>query len=92
MPAAPGSAEIAKIRTAEPEAKIVIATHHAPVLDANPPQYRGGALAPAFVSDLRGELDCWRPNLWVFGHTHHNLDQMIGETLTPVASARLHRP
>jgi hypothetical protein len=44
-------AEIAKIRAADPDAKIVVATHHAPILEANPPQYRGGALAPAFTSN-----------------------------------------
>jgi predicted phosphodiesterase len=73
-------AEIAKIRTAESTARIIIATHHAPILGANPPQYRGGALAPAFVSDMSSEITAWRPDLWVFGHTHHDVDQTIGET------------
>jgi predicted MPP superfamily phosphohydrolase len=73
-------AEIAKIRDAESDAKIVVATHHAPILEANPPQYRGGALAPAFVSDLRGEIAAWRPDLWVCGHTHHNIDETVGGT------------
>jgi hypothetical protein len=73
-------AEIMKIRAADPNAKIVIVTHHAPVLEANPPQYRGGALAPAFVSDMHAEIASWRPDLWVFGHTHHDIDATVGRT------------
>lgn len=74
------AAEIAKIRAADPDAKIVVATHHAPILAANPSQYRGGALAPAFVSDMQNEISVWRPNLWVFGHTHHDVDETIDAT------------
>jgi Icc-related predicted phosphoesterase len=73
-------AEVEKIRVDDPEAQIIIVTHHAPILDANPPQYRGGALAPAFVSDMRAEIEAWQPALWVFGHTHHDIDMRIGET------------
>jgi hypothetical protein len=73
-------AEVGKIRVDDPAAKIVIVTHHAPILEANPPQYQGGSLAPAFVSDMRAEIEAWRPALWVFGHTHHDVDTRIGET------------
>lgn len=54
-------AEVAKIRAEDPDAKVVVATHHAPIVEANPPQYRGGALAPAFASDMRAENAEWRP-------------------------------
>ena len=72
--------EIEKIRDDEPDAKIVIVTHHAPILGANPPQYRGGALSPAFVSDMRAEIEIWRPTLWIFGHTHFDVNEMVGVT------------
>jgi hypothetical protein len=47
---------------------VVVVTHHGPIPDANPPQYRGGELVPAFVSDLRSEILEWQPDLW-FGGT-----------------------
>jgi len=71
---------IKRIRSTDPFAKIVIVTHHAPILEANQPQYHGGSLSPAFVSDMRAEIEAWRPALWVFGHTHHDVDMTIGET------------
>jgi Icc-related predicted phosphoesterase len=74
------AAEVENIRAGDSNAQIVIVTHHAPILEANPPQYQGGVLAPAFVSDMRAEIEAWRPVLWVFGHTHYDVDMMIGET------------
>lgn len=59
---------------------VVIMTHHAPLLEANPPHYRGGALAPAFVSDLRQEILEWQPDVWVWGHTHFSLQTQVGRT------------
>jgi hypothetical protein len=59
---------------------VVIATHHAPLLEANPPQHQGGELTPAFVSDLRQEILDWAPDLWVFGHTHFSMRDRIGKS------------
>jgi len=72
--------EVATIRGKTPDAKIVIVTHHAPILEANPPQYRNSASAPAFVSNMRPEIAKWRPALWISGHTHHSFDLMHGTT------------
>jgi hypothetical protein len=55
-------------------------THHAPIPDANPPVYRGGDLAPAFVSDMRAEIQTWAPDLWAWGHTHYSMEDRIGRT------------
>jgi hypothetical protein len=59
---------------------VVVVTHHGPIPDANPPQYRGGELVPAFVSDLRSEILEWQPDLWVWGHTHHSMRDRLGRT------------
>jgi predicted phosphodiesterase len=59
---------------------VVIVTHHAPIPDAIPPQHRGSDLSPAFASDLRAEIESWRPDLWVWGHTHHSMDTQLGGT------------
>jgi 3',5'-cyclic AMP phosphodiesterase CpdA len=72
--------EVEKIRANDTNAKIVIVTHHAPIIDGAAPEYRGDVLSPAFVSDLSAEIRAWRPNLWVFGHTHFDVDKMVGGT------------
>jgi hypothetical protein len=59
---------------------VIVMTHHAPIPDGNPPQYRGGDLAPAFVSDMRQEIMDWQPDLWVWGHTHHSMQTELGST------------
>lgn len=59
---------------------VIIMTHHAPIPDANPPRYEGGELAPAFVSDLRSEILDWKPDLWVWGHTHFSMEDQLGGT------------
>lgn len=59
---------------------VIVVTHHAPIPDANPPQYRGGELSPAFVSDMRSEILQWQPDLWVWGHTHYSMRDRIGQT------------
>lgn len=59
---------------------VVVMTHHAPIPDANPPHYRGGDLAVAFVSDMRREILSWQPDLWVWGHTHYSMRDQLGRT------------
>lgn len=73
--------EIGAIRAAEgDEADILIVTHHAPISDGIAPHFRSGKFSPAFASDLRAEIDNWQPKAWLFGHTHHSVDLVIGKT------------
>ncbi|WP_424363036.1 metallophosphoesterase [Methylocystis parvus] len=73
--------ETARIRSAEgDEAEIVLVTHHAPIPEANAPDYRGNRLAPAFASDMRAEIAEWRPTAWIWGHTHWTMEAAIGQT------------
>lgn len=73
--------EVERIRVGDGDgARILIVTHHAPVPQGNAPQFTGGSLAPAFASDLTGEIAAWRPSAWFFGHTHHSLDMTVGGT------------
>ena len=60
---------------------VIVMTHHAPIPDAIPPKYRGNDLSPAFASDLRSQIKDWRPNLWVWGHTHYSTRAELGRTL-----------
>ncbi len=67
------AAEVSRIRSDEGlDAKILIVTHHAPHGEGGAPNYRGGALSPAFASDLTAEIMAWRPTAWIFGHTHYS--------------------
>jgi predicted phosphodiesterase len=58
----------------------VVISHHAPIPEAIPPRYRGDALSPAFASDLRSEIEAWKPDLWVWGHTHNSMETRVGAT------------
>ncbi|EJD55160.1 Ser/Thr protein phosphatase superfamily protein [Auricularia subglabra TFB-10046 SS5] len=69
-------AEIARLQQEEPQRRIVVLTHHAPTFDGtSDPKYVGGPTNSGFATELVGGA-CWAPNVqvWVFGHTHWNLD------------------
>lgn len=58
----------------------VVITHHAPVV---PPatRYRDSPLRPAFnATDVRGLIERFQPDLWVYGHTHECDDHLVGRT------------
>lgn len=61
---------IATIRAAEPEAPILIVTHHAPSIQGIPLDKRDDLLAPAYASNLEAEITAWHPLAWVHGHLH----------------------
>lgn len=67
-------------RTRDEGDLLVVMTHHAPIPDANPPQFQGGELSPAFVSDMRQEIIDWKPDLWVWGHSHFSMEDRLGCT------------
>lgn len=52
----------------------IIVSHHAPS-PAVAGQVNG--LSPAFVSDLDGWIGTYRPDAWLFGHTHRRLDAIV---------------
>lgn len=68
-----------KLSEGDPERTIVV-THHAPIPQSIPPRFHNGVLSPAFASDLRDVIRKSQPALWIYGHTHYDLDFMIGRT------------
>jgi len=60
--------------------KIVIVSHHAPSNLSEQEEYKNGYLSAAFVSNLDDFIKSSNINLWVHGHTHHNVDYMLGNT------------
>lgn len=60
--------------------KTVIVTHHAPSGRSTPQQYKDDLLSASFSSNLEKLLAQYDINLWVHGHTHHNVDYMLSGT------------
>jgi predicted phosphodiesterase len=61
-------------------ARTVVVTHHAPSARSIPPFYKGSPLNPAFASNLDALVAESRVPLWIHGHTHFNVDYLIGQT------------
>ncbi|WP_231896513.1 metallophosphoesterase [Halomonas sp. HL-93] len=51
----------------------VVISHHAPMRDCIPDQYKGDALSPAFASHLPQLMG--HMNLWIHGHVHEPVDR-----------------
>ncbi len=65
----------------------VVATHHAPSLGSVRPQSRNIPHKAGFASNLDDLILKYAPELWIHGHTHHNVDYVLGATRI-VASQR----
>ncbi|PIP00654.1 metallophosphoesterase [Pleomorphomonas carboxyditropha] len=72
--------EIARVRANDPDSAIVVATHHAPTPDAIRPSSSGEWISAAYASDMRAEIESWRPDLWCWGHAHYGVDDDLGTT------------
>ena len=62
--------------------KLIVMTHHAPLLQSCHPKHLGSPLSSAFETDLSQLI---RANehikLWLHGHTHHSDVRTIGKTI-----------
>jgi predicted MPP superfamily phosphohydrolase len=65
----------AELGAAEPGVKRIVVTHHAPA--AQVLGKRVGQVAPAYASDIIGQFEPSRLDLWVHGHTHFRHDSVI---------------
>lgn len=65
----------AALRRYDPEAKIVVVTHHAPSVAflGN----RDGKIAPAYATELLEEFADYRIDAWVHGHTHYRHESVV---------------
>jgi hypothetical protein len=61
-------------------ARTIVVTHHAPSARSIPPFYQGSPLNPAFASNLDVLVTDSGVPLWIHGHTHFNVDYLIGRT------------
>lgn len=61
-------------------ARTIIITHHAPSCRSIPPFYAGNVLNAAFASNLDALVESADVPLWIHGHTHYNVDYVLGST------------
>lgn len=57
--------------------KTVVITHHAPSLKCQHKLYDYSAIATGFLSDMDDLVA--QADVWIYGHTHSNLDSKIGD-------------
>lgn len=59
---------------------IIVATHHVPSFQLIAPEYEGSKLNGAFTVDLTEYIQSSPIEYWIYGHSHHNVDKIIGTT------------
>lgn len=59
--------------------KKVLVCHHGVTNQSIDPRFKGDASNGAFVSDLSKELEKWGFDLCIHGHTHYDIDYMVGK-------------
>ena len=65
----------------ESDAKhIVVVTHHLPTLEVVAPQHKGSVLNSAFATELGDFIADSLIGVWIYGHSHANIDATIGNT------------
>ena len=60
--------------------KIVVVTHHLPTFAAIEDRHKGRVLNAAYATELGNYITSSRITAWIYGHSHHSTDLMIGNT------------
>ena len=59
---------------------IVVATHHVPSFQLVSPDFKGSPINGAFTAELGNFIAYSRIDYWIYGHSHRNIDRIIGNT------------
>ncbi len=59
---------------------IVVVTHHLPSYTVVNPYYKGDSLTSAFATELGDYIAGSRINVWIYGHSHSNINAQLGNT------------
>ena len=59
---------------------IVVATHHVPSFELVSPDFMGSSINGAFTAELGNFIAYSHIDYWIYGHSHRNIDKMIGQT------------
>jgi Icc-related predicted phosphoesterase len=60
--------------------RTIVVTHHAPSARSEAPYHGNSPLNPAFASNLNSLIEGNGVPLWIHGHTHYNVDYVLGST------------
>jgi len=59
---------------------IVVATHHVPSFQLASPDFTGSKINGAFTVELEQYIESSPIEYWIYGHSHRNIDKVIGKT------------
>lgn len=62
--------------------RCIVVTHFVPTMQCIADFYRNDPLNPYFINDLDGIMDDYKPELWLFGHTHTPFDKLHSNGVT----------
>ena len=58
----------------------IVVTHHVPSFQLMAEEFRGSLINGAFTSNLDKMIENLPINYWIYGHSHRNIEKVIGET------------
>ena len=58
----------------------IVVTHHVPSNLLNAKEFEGSAINEAFTVDLTDYIKTCGAKYWIFGHSHRNINKVIGKT------------
>ena len=58
----------------------IVVTHHLPSFALIAPEYQTSPITCAFATELKDKIESIAPDYWIYGHSHTNIDAMIGKT------------
>lgn len=60
---------------------VIVATHHVPSFELMSSEFKGSAVNGAFTVELGSFIAASPIEYWIYGHSHRNIDKVIGKTL-----------
>lgn len=55
----------------------IVVTHHGPSITSVPEWLRDDQITPAYVSDMVGFIEKYKPQYWLHGHLHNSSDYVV---------------
>lgn len=59
---------------------IIVVTHHVPSFQLASPEFVGSRINGAFTVELGQYIEASPVEYWIYGHSHRNIDKIIGKT------------
>lgn len=67
------------VAESDAEHKVVV-THHLPTFKVVAPRHKDSPISSAFATELKAYIESSGIDFWIYGHSHTNIDTMIGNT------------